>query len=50
VWTISYLDQRPVDKAGSSPASANSSLRITTPFCSIIPDIHTLYDYNKGIS
>jgi hypothetical protein len=50
MWTSGRAGKEPVDKAGSSPTRANSPFGLRQPFYSIIPGIHTLYDYNKGIS
>jgi len=50
MWMNRHAGKGPVDKAGPSPICANSSFGLVVRFCSIIPGIHTLYDYNKGIS
>jgi hypothetical protein len=50
MWTSGRAGERPVDKVRSSPTCANSSFRLSERFYSIIPGVHTLYDYDKGIS
>jgi hypothetical protein len=50
MWTSRSTGKGPVDKPGSSPICANSSFGLAVRFCGIIPGIHTLYDYDKGIS
>jgi hypothetical protein len=50
MWTSDHAVEGPVNKTGSSPICANSSFGLGARFCSIIPGVHTPYDYNKGIS
>jgi hypothetical protein len=50
MWTEHDAAPGPVNNTVFSPNCANSSFRLPAGFRSIIPDIHTLYDYDKGIS
>ena len=50
MWTPRHVASEPVNKAGLSPFSANSEFRLVVGFQAMIPVVHTLYDYNKGIS
>jgi hypothetical protein len=50
MWTSGRAGEGPVDKVRSSPICANSCFGLRERFCRIIPGVHTLYDYDKGIS
>jgi hypothetical protein len=45
-----HASGEPVEKTGSSPLGANRSFGLPVRVHGIIPDVHTLYDYDKGIS
>ena len=45
MWTDRDAAARPVDNTPLSPKCANSSFPLPAGFCSIIPYVHTLYDY-----
>ena len=46
MWTERAAPAEPVDNTAFSPNSANSSFPLPAGFRGIIPDIHTLYDYD----
>jgi hypothetical protein len=48
--TAGPLRSKPVEKATFSPDRAHRVIPLPEPLRGIIPVIHTLYDYNKGIS
>jgi hypothetical protein len=50
LWSDSPPDLAPVDKASLPPICAHSANRLGERIQGIIPGVHTLYDYNKGIS
>ena len=50
MWMTRPAASSPVEKVSSSPNSANSGFGLDLRLRGIIPVIHTLYDYNKGIS
>ena len=50
MWTEQPAAFEPVDNAVSSPVRANSYRRLPLGIRGIIPDVHTPYDYFKGIS
>ena len=50
MWTTRPAASSPVDKAVSSPLSANRRFRLAMRVRGMIPVVHTLYDYDKGIS
>jgi hypothetical protein len=45
VWTTPRAVGEPVDNTSFSPNCAHSSFRLPQAFRSIIPGVHTLYDY-----
>jgi len=49
VWMDSLVAERPVDNASFSPARPHSETVGRKPLRGVIPFIHTLYDYDKGI-
>ena len=50
MWTTRPAASSPVEKAVPSPLSANKGSRLAMRVRGIIPAVHTLYDYDKGIS
>ncbi len=50
MWMTRPAASSPVDKAVPSPLSANRGSRVAMRVWAIIPVVHTLYDYDKGIS
>jgi hypothetical protein len=50
LWSDSPADLAPVDKASLPPTGAHSANRLRERIRGIIPGLHTLYDYDKGIS
>jgi hypothetical protein len=50
MWMTRPAASSPVEKAPSSPNSANREFGLDLRLRGTIPVIHTLYDYNKGIS
>ena len=49
LWTLQRSAATPVDKAVSSPDGAHSATALVEPKRGVIPVLHTLYDYDKGI-
>ena len=45
MWTARHTAEGPVDNTYFSPNRAHSSFRLPQPFRSIVPEVHTLYDY-----
>jgi hypothetical protein len=50
MWTNQPAAARPVEKLCFSPESAHSANPLHKPLRGVIPVVHTLYDYDKGIS
>jgi hypothetical protein len=50
MWMTGPAGSSPVDKAVPSPLSANRRFRLAMRVQGIITVVHTLYDYDKGIS
>ena len=50
MWMTRPAASSPVDKAVPSPLFANRGSRVAMRVWGTIPVVHTLYDYDKGIS
>jgi hypothetical protein len=50
LWTQLAGGRGPVDNRVSSPLAAHSANPLPEPERGVIPVLHTLYDYDKGIS
>ena len=50
LWTQLGGVRGPVDNPVSSPLAAHSAIPLQKPERGVIPVLHTLYDYDKGIS
>jgi hypothetical protein len=50
LWTQPAGGLGPVDNAASSPVAAHSANPLREREQGVIPVLHTLYDYDKGIS
>jgi len=50
LWSDSPADLTPVDKAHLPPTRAHSANPLPQRKRGVIPGLHTLYDYDKGIS
>jgi hypothetical protein len=50
LWTEQPAAVPPVDKCFSSPVGAHSPMPLQERKRGVIPELHTLYDYDKGIS
>jgi hypothetical protein len=50
LWTQTPAAVGPVNNPASSPVAAHSAIPLREREQGVIPVLHTLYDYNKGIS
>jgi hypothetical protein len=50
LWTQHAAGLEPVDNPVSSPTAAHSAIPLREREQGVIPVLHTLYDYDKGIS
>ena len=50
LWTQPGLGLDPVDNRLLSPVGTHSAIALPEPKRGVIPVLHTLYDYDKGIS
>jgi hypothetical protein len=50
LWTQHLGGRDPVDNRVSSPVAAHSAIPLRERERGVIPVLHTLYDYDKGIS
>jgi hypothetical protein len=50
LWTQRTDRSGPVDNRLLSPTAAHSAIPLRQPKQGVIPVLHTLYDYDKGIS
>jgi len=50
LWSDLRADASPVDKALFPPERAHSANPLRQGKRGVIPGVHTLYDYDKGIS
>jgi hypothetical protein len=50
LWTHPDSALNPVDNPVFSPFAAHSAIPLQQPEPGVIPVLHTLYDYDKGIS
>ena len=50
LWSDSRADVSPVDKALLPPGRTHSANPLRQGKQGVIPGLHTLYDYDKGIS
>jgi hypothetical protein len=50
LWTQQTGGRDPVDNRVSSPVAPHSAIPLRERKRGVIPALHTLYDYDKGIS
>jgi hypothetical protein len=50
MWTVRTRAVAAVDKSFLSPARSHRLIRLSKRLRGLFPVVHTLYDYDKGIS